>query len=153
MKLHTILTITYSIILCMWHQCSLTVYNFHRTPVFQHLQRVLSGLEIFKCDFERVVTSLVILYLISFKENYIVHAHRRCENIIGTNLNTLNFWEISEIPINICPVLTLNAMIVQKHTVIMIIIQSGIVEPRKAFFSSYFYRNESKPSLFYSAKA
>lgn len=56
-----------------------------------------------------MVTSLVILYLISVKEN-IVQAHRHCENITGTNL-------ICRVPINICPELTLYVMIVQKHTV------------------------------------
>lgn len=43
-------------------------------------------------------------------ENDIVHAHRHCENIIGTNL-------ICGVPMNICPVLALNAIIVQKLTV------------------------------------
>lgn len=62
----------------------------------QPQQPVLSGLDILNVVFESMVTSLVILYLISFKENCIVHAHRHCENTLGTNLTLYIFFRLVE---------------------------------------------------------
>lgn len=96
-----------------------------------------------------MATSFVILYLISFKENYIVHAHRGCENIVDTHLNT---FFLNGVRIDVCSVLTVNDCLKANSNNqywLDILILCGSAEPCKACFC----RNKRKLSLFSSWKA